>query len=80
MDLCDVYASLLPRLGIEPGPAAWQDRNLALHHVSGLGLILWAILSRLSSIAAPVIVSDRFFMQQGQWWYLPWRQWWPTVN
>ena len=37
IDLCDINASLLPRPGIEPGPAAWQARTLALHHVSGLG-------------------------------------------
>ena len=36
IDLCDINASLLPRPGIEPGPAAWQARTLALHHVSGL--------------------------------------------
>ena len=38
IDLCDINASLLPRPGIEPGPAAWQARTLALHHVSGLAL------------------------------------------
>ena len=36
IDLCDINASLLPRPGIEPGPAAWQARTLALRHVSGL--------------------------------------------
>ena len=41
IDICNINASLLPRPGIEPGPAAWQARTLALHHVSGLNLIFY---------------------------------------
>ena len=59
IDLCDINASLLPRPGIEPGPAVRQARTLALHHMSDLPF------NFMSDPSNDVSFISKFHLKQG---------------